>query len=398
MTGGHARGIGVGVTQPRSQVGRRWLGALATLALVCAVLGVTTAPAGAQLLTSVSVAHPGGGAAISDGRVVVEVRGLGSADAAQARIIAAGQTRTVDLAGPESIAGGSRFAGSLDLGGLPNGPARVEGRAQLSGSMGEWTGHDVLLNVAAPGIALQVAPVAGHSDAAALTWSAAGVPDVTGYEVQRALAGAGFEGLLTAGAGQLAHTDVGLPPGDHRYRVRAVRAGGSGQPLPGPWAEGVAVLAPPGVAGAAEGGPGEATTGVAPAPPTSGGISARLRSGTQGMSLPEMSVLAPQVADSGAFGPQPQVAGPEGGASAEELALGGPLEVALDAPPFLGGDAVRLVALCLVALFAIRAHRITHRPPPAAGRPLQVRLSAGPRPGGSEAWRGTRDWSRTPPS
>lgn len=398
MTGRHALGVEAKAPEARAQGGGRWRGALATLAVACAAVALASAPAGAQLLTTVSVAQPGSGASISDGGVVVEVRGLGSAEAAQARIVAAGQSRTVDLSGPDSFTGGSRWTGALDLSGLPNGPARVEGRAQLSGSMTEWSGHDVRLNVPAPAISLHVAPVAGHGNAVALSWTAAAAPDMIGYEVQRALQGSGYEGLLTAGAGQLAHTDVGLPPGDHRYRVRAVRAGGSGQPHPGPWAEGVAMLAPPpGVAGAAESGPGEATAGVAPAPPT-GGISSRLRAGTEGMTLPEASALAPLVAPRGEL-PGPLAAPPEGAASAEELALGGgqPLSVGLEGPPFMGGDTVNLVALGLVGLFALRAHRLTHpKAPkgPGAPEPLRVRLSAGPGPGGSEKWRGAREWSR----
>lgn len=363
--------------------------------LGCAVVALAAVPAGAQLLTSVGVAEPGSGAAVSGSRVVVEVRGLGKAEAAQARIIVAGQTRTVDLAG-DSGAGSSRWVGNFDLGGLPNGPARVEGSARFGGSNSqtEWSGHDVRLDIPAPAISVNVAPVAGHGDAAALTWSAANIPDVTGYEVQRALAGQGFEGLLTTGADQLAHTDVGLPPGEHGFRVRALRPGGSGGTNPGPWAEGVAILAgPPDVAGAEGGlasqGAGP-TSGVAPRP-LAGGIAARLRSGTEGMELPEVDMLPPQVA--------PRDVSPVAAAPAdpgEQLALGSDPALAIthDEPVGSGSDAVRLVALGLVGLLAIRAHRITHPKGPGSGTPMNVRLSAGPAPGGNEAWRGARDWAR----
>lgn len=367
--------------------------------LGCAVIALAAIPAGAQVLTTVSVVEPGGGAAVTGPRVVVDVRGLGQAEAAQARITAAGQTRTVDLAGPQGLAGGSRWSGTLDLGGLPNGPARVEGRARFAGasSMTDWTGHDVRLDVPPPAISLHVAPVAGHPDAVALSWTAAGVPDLSGYEVQRALAGGGYETLLTAGAGQHAHTDVGVPPGEHRYRVRAIRPSGSGGSKPGPWAEGVAIMAPPPTVAGADGGPGSQgpTSGVAARPPT-GGISARLRAGTEDMSLPDMAAPAPQVA------PRDLIAPPSGadGTPGEEVALGAGRSLAIehDGAAGLSGDAVRLVALVLVALLALRAHRITHRPVPAAAGPLRVRLSAGPDPGGTEAWRTNRAWSRGPAS
>lgn len=386
----------VGTAAARVQRGRKRRRAALRIALLgCAIAVLAVLPAGAQLLTEVVVTAPGAGAAVTGSRVVVEARGLVQAEAAQARILASGQERMANLSGPEGFTGGSRWVGNLDLTGLPNGVARVEGRAQFSGNMSEWSGHDVHLDLPAPAITLHVSPVAGRSDAVSLAWPAAGIPDVSSYELQRALAGAGYEPLVTVGADQLAHTDVGLPPGDHRYRVRAVRPGGSGGAKPGPWAEGVAILAPSGVyeaEGGLAGGPGP-TSGVATRPPT-GGISARLRSGTEGMSLPEMALPDPQVA------PRDVAEASGDGQSApsgEEVALGGdqPLAVTHGSPTGGGADGVRLVALSLVALLALRAHHITHRPARASPQPMHIRLSAGPPPGGGEAWRGARDWSAT---
>lgn len=371
--------------------------AAARVSLVaCAIVALAAMPAGAQLLTQVGVAEPAAGTVVTGSRVVVEVLGLGQAEAAQARVVVGDQARTVDLVGPEAFTGGSRWFGKLDFSGLPNGPARVEGRARFAGAsdMTPWSGNDVALDLPAPAISLHVAPVAGVHDAVALTWSAANVPDVSGYELQRALAGGGFETVITAGAGQLAHTDVGIPPGDHRYRVRALRPSGTGGFNAGSWAEGVASLAPPpGIVGA-DGSltsQGEPTSGVAARPP-SGGISARLRAGTQGMSLPPMDLPPPQVAprDVGAPGVEGEV-GPDG----EQLALDGqPLAISHDGPAGMTGDSVRLVTLLLVGLLAIRAHRLNNPARQHPSGPLQVRLSAGPAPGGGEAWRGARDWSR----
>lgn len=369
---------------------RRSIVRVATAA--CALVALAAVPAGAQMLTQVAVVEPPAGASVAGSRVVVEVRGIGQADMAQARITAGGQTRASDLSGPESIPAGSRWSGNLNLSGLPNGPARVEARARFAGSESptEWSGHDVRLDLPAPAISLTVSPVAGRPDAVALTWSAAGVPDVTGYEVQRALAGGGYEGVLTAGPGQHAHTDVSVPPGDHRYRVRALRPGADGGSRPGPWAEGAAILAgaPDGPASAAgDGDPTNAgpVSGVASRPPT-GGISARLRSGTENMSLPEgPPALGPLVAPRDL----PAAADAESQA-ATDVALGpdgeATLAVTQDGVGF-SSDAVRLLGLALAGFLALWAHRLATRP---------IRAFATPTPSstGDEVWRGARDWSR----
>jgi len=366
----------------------------------CAVVVLAAMPVGAQVLRQVDVVEPGAGTAVSVARVVVEVRGVGSAQSAQARILSAGQSRVVDLAGPESIPAGSRWTGNLDLAGLPNGPARVEGRVQFSGASGptEWKGNDVRLDLPAPPIGLHVAPVPGHADAVSLSWPAAGVPDVTGYEVQRALAGGGYTHLLTAPRDQLSHTDVGLPPGDHRYRVRAVRPGASGA-RPGPWAEGVAMIAAPAAGQGGDGsGAGGPVSGVAAAPPTGGGISARLRSGTEGMALPDGPMLAPQVAPRDLL-PYPLAEGPQ--VAAPESAAGGGgdqiLAVTHEGEGF-GSDAVRLVGLGLVGLLAARARRIgdpDRRRGPRLGALTAGAGASGAASGGQEVWRGAREWPRT---
>lgn len=389
MAGRGVQGSAVAVCAPLRRARGRTVARIVVLG--CAVAALSVVPAHAQILTQVGVTEPGAGASVASSRVVVDVIGLTQADGAQARIIAGGQTRTHDLSGPESITGGSRWVGTLDLGGLPNGPARVEGRALFSDSTSDWTGHEVRLDLPTPPISLTVAPAAG--DAVALSWSAAAVPDVSGYQLERAPAGGGFAPLVTVGAGQLSHTDVGVPPGEHRYRVRAVRPGGDGGAKPGPWAEGVVLLAPPGAAGGdlASQGSGP-TSGVAARPPT-GGISARLRAGTEGIGAPDMDLPAPQVAPRDLGGPAAVADGQ--GAPSEEIALGDdqPLAITQEGPLVLGGDGPRLVALCLVALLAMRARRMTH---PGSPSPMQVRLSPGPGPGGGGAWRGARDWSRGP--
>lgn len=392
-----AQGVrdGAGVACPAR---RRCVARVVTAA--CALVALASVPAGAQVLTQVAVVEPANGAAVSAPRVVVEVRGVGQAQSAQARIVSAGQSRVTELAGPEAMTAGSRWSGYLDLGGLPNGPARVEGRVLLSGASSptEWTGNDVRLDLPAPPIGLHVAPVPGRSDAVSLSWPAAGVPDVSGYELQRALAGGGFEPLLTAPPDQLAHTDVGVPPGDHRYRVRAVRPGGSGAPRPGPWAEGVALLAGPAPSGsAASGGPGEPVSGVAAAPPTGGGISARLRSGTEGIALPDAPLLAPLVAPRDLV-PHPFAEGPQV-AAPEDAAGGGQVLAVTREDEGLGSDAVRLVGLGLVGLLAARARRIAdpdRRRRPGLGALMAGTAGTGAESTGNEVWRGAREWSRAP--
>lgn len=333
-------------------------------AAAVAVIAVVALPVGAQVLTTVAVVEPGNGAAVSTPGVVVEVQGVGEAESVQARMVVGAQNRVQDLSGPEPIPAGSRWTGSLDLAGLPNGAARVEARATLAGSDGptEWQGHEVRLDFPAPAVALTVGLV--QADAVALSWTAAEVPDVSAYEVHRALAEGGYEPLVTVDGGQLAHTDVEVPAGDHRYRVRAVRPGEGGAPRPGPWAEGAVGVgqADAGAPPPEEGGDGSApTSGVAAAPRT-GGISARLRAGTEDMAPPETPSLGPQVApqDPG-YGDQfpagPSAASP----SEEELAQGGDSRLAVsrrdDGP--VGSDAVRLVGLGLAGLLAVRARWIT---------------------------------------
>lgn len=332
------------------------------LAAAVAVVALVALPAGAQVLTQVSVAEPVSGAAVGGPRVVVEVRGLSQADSVEARVLSAGQDRIRALSGPENLPTGSRWSGNLDLSGLPNGPARIEARAQLAGSSSptDWSGHDVRLDLPAPPIALNLAVV--QADAVALSWPHAGVPDVATYDLQRALAGGGYEPLVTVDGGQLAHTDVEVPAGDHRYRVRAVRPGADGAPRPGPWAE-AAVSLGAGVPGdpAAGGGDGtQPTSGVASRPPT-GGISARLRAGTEGVELPQEPSLNPMVAPRDHIFDEQFAVAPPADAGTEDLAQGGGarLVVSQEDEGALGSDAVRLVGLGLAGLLALRARRIT---------------------------------------
>jgi len=336
------------------------------LAAAAAVVVLVALPAGAQMLTQVSVVQPGSGAAVSTPLVVVEVRGLNQAESVQARLIAGGQERVGGLSGPETLATGSRWRGNLDVSGLPNGAARVEARAQLSGSGGptDWSGHDVRLDLPAPPIGLNVAVV--QADAITLSWGHPGIPDVSGYELQRALAGEGYEPLAAVDGGQLAHTDVGVPAGDHRYRARAVRPGAGGGPRPGPWAEATVSLAGGAPGGpAAEGGDGtQPTSGVATRPPTGGGISARLRAGTEGVDLSQGPSLGPLVAPRDHIFDDTFAVAPPADPGSEEHARSGDarLSVSREDEGPLGSEAVRLIGLGVAGLLALRAHRITHRP------------------------------------
>lgn len=343
---------------------RRGRLAAATLAAVT----LAALPAGAQVLTQVNVVEPGEGAVVTGPGVVVEVQGFGSAESAQARVVVDAQERVVELAGPESIPAGSRWRGSLDLAGLRNGAARVEGRATLAGSSEptEWAGHEVVLDLPAPPIAVTLGLVQPH--AVAISWTAAEVPDVSAYEVQRALAGGEHEPLVTVDAAQLAHTDVEVPAGEHRYRVRAVRPGQDDAPRPGPWAEAAVAVAEPAPDGAPPGSGGEdpaPSAGVAAAPRT-GGISARLRAGTEDGSPPETPTLGPQVAprDLGFGAPDTAAPWPDE-ATGEDVAEGGDRRLAVNRAGHdpSGSDAVRLVGLGLVGLLAVRARWIT-RPRP----------------------------------
>lgn len=334
------------------------------LAAAAAVVALVALPAGAQVLTQVSVVQPGSGAAVSAPLVVVEVRGLNQAESVQARLIAGGQERVGALSGPENLATGSRWRGNLDVSGLPNGAARVEARAQLSGSgnLTDWSGHDVRLDLPAPPIGLNIAVV--QADAITLSWGHPGIPDVSGYELQRALAGQGYEPLAAVEGEQLAHTDVGVPAGDHRYRARAVRPGAGGGSRPGPWAEATVSLV-----GGAPGGPppegagdgSQPTSGVAARPPTGGGISARLRAGTEGVELPQGPSLNPLVAPRDHIFDEHFAVAPPADPGTEELARGGGARLSVsredDGP--LGSDAVRLVGLGVAGLLALRARRIT---------------------------------------
>lgn len=345
-----------------------WRVAGPALVVALAVLGGTGGAVGAQVLQRVVIAEPGAGATVSTTGVVVDVHGVGEVDWVQARFVSASGKAGApsNLAGPEANATGTRWHGNVDVAGLPNGAARVEARAQLAGGVTDWSGHEVSLDFPTPATSLQAGPVAGRHDAVALSWQPVAAPDVRRYEVHRVLAGGGWQSLVAVPGGQHAHTDVDVPEGTHRYRVRAVRPAADGSARPGPWAEReVAVAGPP--AGIAAGGdagasPGEPTAGVAPAPLT-GGISARLRAGTEAMrGGQEGTSMAPQVAPredvlAGGAGPDglPVAAGPE---LDGEVALGmdSALQVGREGDP-LGSDAVRLVGLFLAGVLAMRAQR-----------------------------------------
>lgn len=373
--------------------------ALRALAVAMVLLAATAGPLAAQVLTSVNVVTPGSGAAVSSGDVVVEIRGLGRADSVEARVVAGGSgAGPVRLAGPEDAAAGQRWRGRLDLTRFPNGPARVEARASFNGSSPtDWTGHEIRVDFPPPHTPVKASPVA--PDAVAVSWQPVAIPDVTGYEVQRALGEGGWEGIVTVRAGQHTHTDTGVPPGSHRYRVRALRPGGTGGTKPGPWAEtGVALAGGHGgSAGAA--GEAEATarahSGVAVAPRT-GGMAARLRAGSETMPLADVDGLAPQVAPRDVAPPEDGLPGTDdlSGLSPEEIAQLRPgLQVSTNRPGD-GADAVRLVGLGFAGLLALLARRLADRPrraslAGAAGGALFFAT-------GDEVWQGARDWSRRP--
>lgn len=348
------------VASSRTRIRRAGMVALVVGMAVLAAAGTSV---GAQVLQRVVVAEPGAGATVTGTGVLVDVQGLGDVNAVHARVVSgsgkAGGVAT--LGNPEQRATGTRWRGNLNVAGLPNGAARVEARAQQPSGTTEWSGHDVRLSFPAPAVNLQAAPVAGRSDAVALTWPAASAPDVNRYELQRALAGGGWKSLVSVPGAQHAHTDVGVPGGTHRYRLRASRPGADGKARPGPWVERAVAVAGAGAeAASGNNAPREPSAGVAPAPPT-GSNPAQMRGGTENVGgAHEGSAAAPRVAPREEFLPLdglpadglPVAAGPEG-----DVARGGDLQLLRDGDP-LGSDAVRLVGLFLAGVLAWRGQQI----------------------------------------
>ena len=140
---------------------------------------------------------------------------------------------------------GGRSAWGIDLeplaswaaggGPMANGRYRIEVqvRSSLQGVPQEptgWQGHAIVLDVPPPATRVEVAVAAADARTFDVTWQPVSVPDFVRYEVERA---AGLDGpwatvarVPAAGATEL--IDAVEEPGDYRYRVVVVRAGGDG--------------------------------------------------------------------------------------------------------------------------------------------------------------------------
>lgn len=116
---------------------------------------------------------------------------------------------------------------------LPNGRYLLEIRAVTSAAgqaaePTEWVGHDVVLDVPPPRVAVYAEPQAPDYNSVEVTWTATALPDFIAYHIERGQDGRWATIASVVDQERSSITDVVAEPGHYDYRVRVVRSDGQG--------------------------------------------------------------------------------------------------------------------------------------------------------------------------